>query len=549
MLNDNMSSEIPEKFEKYIEYKFGTFAVKNDKNRILITFGRFSSLDVACAATELLIKFDWNIFDVANDPISDYLGEFWVFKVMNNHLIFDKKFSSSEEAIEYVEINSRCNDYNNEILHKKKRKAKYENTPEIELENQFEEDIDIPNIYFKKNLYVVKYKSNGKEYGFFCSIDEAIVARILLIENNWQFSSTVEMKFHDSFYWVFKIESNVLFFIDKFESYEDAFDCLDLVKSNKYDFTDPRELTKKIKNKPKRLIPKSKVPVRKPVRRPKKDKSKVVAPKPVDKPKKDKSKVVAEKSSNKPKKRKSRIPRNQSYKIRPKHKFSYENIMIKKIEEITNESLRISSKNLKSELNIIKFKDNALFDYYSIFITDRGVIEFSSNIQELSELEYIWRILNVYGWNLDKINKISSIHYFNGFYYIIKSFNEKLIISGPFNTYDDAENNIGFLYDFYSKNEDKQYIDSIRKHGDYYKFIEEHNGNTFEIAYQKSLETLKALIDIFECYNWDPDEFSDFNIYHYHGLYWEIDYFNYYIKLYGQFDSKEKAIEHKIRSN
>ena len=533
MINNNMNSEIPKKFEKYIEYKFGSFAVRNDKNRIVVTFGRFSSPDVACAAVNLLIKFDWNIFDVANDPISDYLDEFWVFKVINNSLIFDRKFSSSEEAVEYVEINSRCNDYHNDILPKKKRKAKYENFPEIQLENQFEEDINIPNISFKNNLYIIKYKSNGKEYGFFCSIDEAIVARNLLIENNWKFPDSFEMRFYDSFYWIFKIESNVLFFIEKFESYEDALDCLNLVKSNKYDFTDPRKLAKKIKNKPKRLIPKSKAPIRKHVR----------------KSENNKSKLTVDKSMNNPKKGKSGLLRRQSRKIRTKHKFSHENIIIKKIEEITNESLRISSKNLKSELNIIKFKDNELFDYYSIFISNNGVIEFSSNVQELSEFEYIWRILNVYGWNLDKINKISSIHYCNGFYYIIKAFNEKLIISGPFNTYDNAESNIGFLYDFYSKNDDNQYIDNITKYGDYYKFIEKHNGNTFDIMYLKSLESLKALIDIFEYYNWDSDEFSDFNIYYYHGLYWEIDYFDYYIKLYGKFNSKEEAIEHKINSN
>ena len=188
-------------------------------------------------------------------------------------------------------------------------------------------------------------------------------------------------------------------------------------------------------------------------------------------------------------------------------------------------------------------------DYYSIFISTYGGIEVSSNINELNEFDYIWNMLIIYGWDLDKINKISSIHYFNNFYYIIKSFNDKLIVSGPFNSYDEAEDNIGFLYGYYSKDDGEQCRNSIKKHGDYYKFIEKHGENTFEIAYQKSLETLKAIIDIFEYYNWDYDEFSDFNIYYYHGLYWEIDYFNYYIKLYGKFNSKKAAIEHKTRLN
>jgi len=221
------SNKIPIQYKGYIFYSFGSFSVKNDRNGVLITFGRFKSQDIACAAVGLLIKHDWDMEAVKNDPICEFGDKFWVFKLINNHLIFDSKFDSFEESVEYLEINSKCNDFHNDILHKKKRKSKFEN-----LNNELGTfDVNIPNIYSKDGSFVVKYKSNGKEYGIFNSMDEAIAAKEILIKNNWKFSNSVEMSFHNSFYWVFKIENNVLFFIDKFESYEDALDCLDLNKS------------------------------------------------------------------------------------------------------------------------------------------------------------------------------------------------------------------------------------------------------------------------------------------------------------------------------
>lgn len=524
--NNYDSKNIPEEFKKYISYNFGSFSVKNDKNGVLITFGRFKSEDIACAAAGLLIKYDWNIFDVANDPLYDYLGEFWVFKVINNNLIFDRKFNSFEQAVEYMEINSKCDNYHNDIFSKKKRKSKYSNT----INNQVKDnnDVDIPNIYSKGNSFVVKYKFHGKEYGKFSSIDEAIVAKNLLIENNWKFSNSTEIKFYNSYYWVFKIESNVLFFIDKFESYEDALDCLDLFKGS-------ASINKINKDNSKESIIDSEI----------KSNDLLHVDLENNTSKSSNNQLINKK---KPKYKKKKIKKQKINKSdypefipKVKHKLTRDNIKIKKIEEVNGDNFQLD---IKPAFHIIQFQDNSLIDYYSIFFLNSDEIKFSSNIQKLKEIKYILKLLNVYGWNLNKINNSSSIHYIDDGYYIIKSFNGKLIISGSFHSYSEAEENIEFLYYYYSSN--KLIPKDIEKHGDYYKYIGEHNGKSFEISYQKSLETLKSILDIFEYYNWNPFEFEDYNIYYYHGIYWEIDFFNYYIKLKGRFYSKEDAIKHKL---
>lgn len=545
MSNEENYFEIPSEFDEYVHYKFGSYAVRNDKNRRGITFGRFSSVDVACAAAGLLIKHDWDIIDVANDLISYYLDKFWVFKVLNASLIFDSKFDSYEEAVEYLEINQTCNVRNNDVLYKKKRKSRFENISK----SAPEDAKNIPNIYPKGDVFIVKYKPRGKEYGIFNSLEEACAAKKALVDNNWKFSSSVEMVFHGSFYWVFKIEENVLSFAGKFESYEDALDCLDSIKKDSYSKKDESLIfgksIRKIDDDYIEDLLKDDYVIESNFKKSIVDNS-ILNLKYISR--NSPENLVYNRKMNKRRNRGS----SSSYSVivsddELKRKITRDNIKIKKMEEISEDTVSINLKNLKSNLHIIKFKENTLEDYYTINCSSDGKLSFSENIVELTELKYIWNLLNVYDWDLNKINPLSSIHYFNESYYIIKVFNDKLVISSSFNSYSEAESNIEFLYDYYSVSLGDFCDSNIEKRGETFLFVEEHNGREFEIAPLRSLEELKAIIDIFNYFDWNPSVFKEFNIFYYHGLYWEIDYFYYYIKLSGKFYSKEDAFNHMLK--
>lgn len=553
MSNEENYSEIPLEFKDYVHYKFGSYAVKNNKNGKVITFGRFSSADVACAAAGLLIKHDWDMVDVSNDLIYSYLNKFWVFKLMNNKLIFDSKFDSYEKAVEYLEINQTCNVRNNDVLYKKKRKNKFKNLPKSSIE-----DKKIPNIYSKGDDFVVKYVSTGKDYGIFNSLEEACAAKKILVDNNWNFSSHVEMVFYGSFYWVFKIEENVLSFAGKFESYEDALDCLDSIKKETYSRKDESLIfgksIRKIDDDYIEDLLKDDYVIESNFKKSIADDSELnfkyisrnSFEKPISIPITPEKDIMINRRKNR-----NRYPAYSGtieIDVELKKKITRDTIKIKKMEEIDGDSLSINLKNLKSNLHIIKFKENTLEDYYTIFCSSDGKLGFSDNIVELTELRYVWNLLNVYDWDLNKISTLSSIHYFNENYYIIKVFNDKIVISCSFDSYSEAESNIEFLYEYYSVSPEDLYNSNIERLGETFLFSEDHNGRKFEISPLRSLEELKAIIDIFNYFDWDSNVFKKYDIFYYHGLYWEIDYFYYFIKLTGKFYSKEDALNHKLKS-
>jgi len=205
-------------------------------------------------------------------------------------------------------------------------------------------------------------------------------------------------------------------------------------------------------------------------------------------------------------------------------------------------------KNLNSELNIIKFENNTLNDYYSIKCLPDGEIDFSHNLFELNEFKYIWNLLNKFEGNLNRLTYSSSIHYIDDSYYIIKVFDNKVILSGPFSSFYEAEDNVSFLYEFYSKEySDEGYPHNIEHRGKIFSLSETHNNKNFEFGTFRSIEELKAVIDMFDYHGWNPDIFKTFDMFYYHGMYWIIDYFFYYVKLDGRFNSKEEAINHKFR--
>ena len=519
------------------------------KNGILLTFGRFRSCDIACAAANLLISHDWDMAYVKDDPIGSFGGEYWVFKIINNKLIFDSKFNSSESAVEYLEINSRCNDYHNNVLNKKKRKPKY---ADVEIDSVVV-DRQIPNIHVKNDKYVVKFKPSGKVYGEFNSIDEAIAAKQLLIKNNWKISDSTVIEFHKSFYWVFTIDYNVLSFIDKFESYEDALDCIDSLNVYSHNQSNTQsvfgghirkiddEYIENIKNDDyfiennfiKSNIDESRL------------NSRFVKPKEL---KFDDVNNKPPKSSKFPKRRASSMYYDSKDVELIRKEVIRENIAIKEIDADIDESLNDKFQNLKSPLNIIKFEDNTLVDYYTISHSSDGEVEFSYNLYEFKEFPYILKLLNLINLDLNQLKFVSSIHYFNDAYHIIKVFDDKLIISSEFESYSEAEDNIQFLYGYYSKSlKDENYPHDIEHYGKIFSLTESHNGHTFEFMGFNSLEELKAVIDIYNYNNWDSRVFKKYDLFYYNGMYWDIGHFYYNVKLSGRFYSKKDALDHKCR--
>ena len=217
------------KLNDYIKYSSGSFAVKNNKNGVLINFGRFKSEDIACAAVKLLIKHDWDINKVAEDSLIDYNDEFWVFKVMNNKLIFDRKFDIFERAVEYNEINSRCNDFHNNIFKDSPKKNKYKERF-AESENEEESVIDDKYIFEKSGKFSLKRsKRKGNHvFGEFESFDVARAARKIALDNKWRLKDGTEILLFDGYYWVFEIADNSLVYKGKSDSYEDAFEIIEL---------------------------------------------------------------------------------------------------------------------------------------------------------------------------------------------------------------------------------------------------------------------------------------------------------------------------------
>ncbi len=516
MSNSNQNSKnIPKKFKKYIFYNHGSFAVKNDKNTIWITFGRFKSEDVACAATGLLIKHDWNMADVANDLIFFYNEKAYTFKVMNNTLIFDLKFDSIEEAANHVEINSRCNDYHNDIFKKFSKKKGYKNRYAIY--EEYNPVSNYENIFEKSGKFIVtKTKTkNSWIYGEFNSIDEAVAARKLLIDNNWKLDDGKEILFFNEMYWTFEIEGGILKFNGKFDSYEDALDILNPSKPQKKDFTNP--FLKSVEDNFDKVISK---------------------PKPKSKPKRKSSKKIV---SKKPKRN------NLTY-----WDMVRENIKIKtsvdiskiwnppiQINNIENKKIRIfvervgdNVKNLFSILDFTFFNKQVqcIVDGTEIKWKDRNTVK----IDNFSEFQLIISILEINGWNLSRINNSSSIYYYEGSYYKVHVV-DNTIVFGMYSSYNSAENTL-LIYKARPITNSNYVSLKIDKVGNKYEFVKIQNGNAYITNSLKSLEEVKAIRDILIHSNWDFSIFDKYDLFYLNGFYWEIICTNHIIYLIEKYE-------------
>lgn len=236
----NDFEEILGEFVKYIHFKRQFYYVKKKSKNNITTFGKFKSVKEACAATSILLKNKWKLSEVSKDSLVTYDGEFWIFEVKNEKLVFDKKFSDFELAVEYVEINTRCNDYHNDIFRNSSNKNGYKER--FNFSNQ-EEKSTRDKYIFEDNSgkFIVKKlkRKNSVFFGKFDSFDIALAAKKLLMDSNWNVKDGNKILFFNDMYWIFEIDSNFLTFKGKSDSYEDAMDIINFPSLPDDDFTNP----------------------------------------------------------------------------------------------------------------------------------------------------------------------------------------------------------------------------------------------------------------------------------------------------------------------
>ena len=226
--------EIPDELIEYVEVKNTGYFVKKNTGSGSTTFGIFKSLKEACAAAYIMQKNNWKINDIGFDRIVNYSGEFWVFKVEKNKLVFDNKFDEYEGAIEYIEINSRNNDDHNDIFHNSLKKNGYKERWKF---SQIDDDSTVKdkNIFEEKDQFIVKKSYRDRIIlGEFNSYEEASAAKKLLIDSKWNIKNKHEITFYNDYYWAFEVDEGILNFKGKSQSYEDALDAFYTSVSEKY---------------------------------------------------------------------------------------------------------------------------------------------------------------------------------------------------------------------------------------------------------------------------------------------------------------------------
>lgn len=507
MSKDYQKSRIPIEFKEYIFYNHGSFSVKNDKNGVMVTFGRFSSQEVACAAAGLLIKHEWNILAVSDDLLFEFEDKFYVFKVMNNKLIFDKDFDTFETAVEYSEINSGCNDYHNDIFKSSVNKKKGYKDRWKETEKPVE--TDLKHIFNQNDHFIIK-KSNRRDshvFAEFDSLNEAKAARKLLIDSNWRISDGKEIVFFENYYWVFEVNDDYLKYLGKCESYDDTFDIINpvAVEENENDDLDSK-IDEYYKRKEKK-------------RQKQKQHQKKRKVKPISS---SKSKVKSRRSADE-KQTPVNISRIWDPIIKYKQvKFRHYTFNIVKSSKNTS--------NLVAVFNFDIFKNKIGCEFNGVKIPWEK--RFNNNL--FKEFKLFFEIFERNYWDIHKINESSSIYYHDYLYYKIRVVSNDTIIFNTFDTYAEAERtplayNRKVIEDFKPV--------EIDKIGDKYEVVKFHGGNVLKIHPLKSLEYVKIIRDILNHLNWDMNEFKKYDLFYLNGLYWELQYINHEITLVNKYES------------
>ena len=491
----NIINSIPDNLIEFIEVKSDYYFVKRRINKKIITFGKFNSLNEACAAVSLLENNKWILPNVLNNPLGKYDNEYYVFKVEENNLIFEKKFSSYETAVEYIEINLKNNDINNDIFSKKRNRKKrefklpYENFEELTEDNQIHNENE--KFVIKRNVL-----SDNFKYGEFKSFEEAKVAKKLLLNYNWNIINDFEIIFEKNFYWIFKFSEGTLLYLTKFESYEDALDYVDSLKDN--DYSNNKFLNKNSH------ITKTKIDL-------------------------FKTKNTLDKRLNPQKTITKKNKKINNILL----KFSYEtknHIKNPKVWKPEIKKDNLNKFNIIVERGGVKVKKlHAILeftfynDYYEVVIKSQYIQLKQKSIANFSEFNLIHYILKTHDWSLSKIQVSSAIYHYKSKYYKILVLNGNTLIFEEYNSYYLAENHpLTYGKEIFTKNNFYCPLE-ITKVNKSYELVKIHNGNVLRLSPLNLLEQVKIAYDILLKENWDLKIFKKYDYFYLNGLYWRFE--------------------------
>ena len=507
-----ISNNISDDLIDYVEASSNSFFVKKRINHKIITFGKFNSLKEACAAACILVKNKWILSEVTNSPLVNYEDEFFVFKVEENRLFLDKKFHSYEAAVEYMEINLRYNDFHNDIFSddRKRKKREFKSDNEF-LDEKFED------VYIQKenNKFIIEHNVplDNFQYGEFNTLEEAKVAKKLLFQYKWNITNELEIFYENKLYWIFKFSEGVLILLNKFESYEDAFDYVDSV--NNYENI---SYDKVIIKEP--IIPKTEVDL---------FKTKNTLGK-------------RSKSQQKTKRKKKGSP------VTIYLKFSYDSLNNMKNKNVWTPKIKKS--NMKDIEVIVKrggshakklnatLKFNFYNAYYDVFIESEQItLEENSIIGNFSEFSLIHYIFKTHDWDLSKIKVSSAIYFYDSKYYKILVLTENTIIFEEYESYYLAENlTLTIGKKFFTKNKFHCPLD-ITKVSKGYELVKIYKGNVFRMHPLSSLEEVKISYDILSKENWNLKIFKKYEYFYLNGLYWKFKVNDNEIRLISRLES------------
>jgi len=515
-MNNSISNLESDDLIEYIELKNNSYLVKKKINNLIIKFGKFSSLKQAEAAVCLLVENDWKLSEVSKNPLVNYDCNFWIFQVKNNILIFEDSFSSFESAVEYLEVNQRCNDYHNDILSKnRKRKHRI-----FSSDNEFyEEEVHDKFIHKKWGKFVIErsLKNANFAYGEFNTLEEAKVAKKLLLDRKWNITEEFEMVFHNNFYWIFKFAEGVLIYLNKFESYEDSFDYIDSIKNGglddfNNDLASEDNISKDYDSE-------------------------------IDLFKTKNNHLGRRTDIVKHKKRvKSKAPSVLNFTrdypaVKGRSKEIWEPEFKKPLTglEMKVNVARAGVKVKKLDVEVIfKFhKDN-----YEVMIEGSGLDGHDEySISVFPEFPLILQIFEMNNWNLLNIKKSSSIYYYNSKYYKVRILEDNQLIFEEFESYYLAEN---MLVTYNKKTYDKSSfympIDIVKK-GKKYDLVKIHKGKVYHIDPLDSFEEMKAINTILVYEDWNFSIFNKFEYFYLNGFYWSFEYGDYRLKLKAKLES------------